>query len=88
MECSYSHGASWWTLGDNWESTVIFFVMFFQFITSAFVFTFGSVFRENVFKNWFLMVSVPNAGSCCNIGVGRNIVFLALKISHNDFVTW
>nr|PNR41660.1 hypothetical protein PHYPA_019065 [Physcomitrium patens] len=72
----YSHGASWWTLGDNWESTVIFFVMFFQFITSAFVFTFGSVFRENVFKNWFLMVSVPNAGSCCNIGVGRNIVFL------------
>jgi len=52
----YSHGASWWTLGDNWESTVIFFVTYFQFITSAFVFTFGSVFRKNVFKNWFLMV--------------------------------
>ncbi|KAH9540758.1 hypothetical protein CY35_14G023000 [Sphagnum magellanicum] len=54
---SYSHGASWWTLADNWESTVIFFVMYFQFITSAFVYTFGSVFRKSVFLNWVLMVS-------------------------------
>eukprot|EP00250_Pteridium_aquilinum_P014895 c22269_g1_i1 orf=370-4158(-) len=52
----YSHGADWWTLGDNWESTVLFFTMYFQFITSAFVFTFGSIFRKNVFHNWVLMI--------------------------------
>jgi magnesium-transporting ATPase (P-type) len=55
---SYSHGASWWTLDDNWESTVIFFVMYFQFITSAFVYTFGSVFRKSVFLNWVLVVNI------------------------------
>ncbi|MCO5602078.1 hypothetical protein L7F22_056205 [Adiantum nelumboides] len=53
----YSHGASWWTLGDNWESTVLFFTMYFQFITSAFVFTFGSSFRKSVFQNKSIMVS-------------------------------
>ncbi|MCO5592424.1 hypothetical protein L7F22_046427 [Adiantum nelumboides] len=53
----YSHGAKWWTLGDNWESTVLFFTMYFQFITCAFVFTFGSSFRKNVFCNWVIMVS-------------------------------
>ncbi|KAI5068179.1 hypothetical protein GOP47_0016524 [Adiantum capillus-veneris] len=53
----YSHGASWWTLGDNWESTVLFFTMYFQFITCAFVFTFGSSFRKSVFLNWVIMVS-------------------------------
>ncbi|KAH7415779.1 hypothetical protein KP509_14G060200 [Ceratopteris richardii] len=52
----YSHGADWWTLGDNWESTVLFFTMYFQFITSAFIFTFGSSFRKSVFYNWIIMV--------------------------------
>ncbi|KAG0585432.1 hypothetical protein KC19_2G011200 [Ceratodon purpureus] len=74
----YSHGASWWTLGDNWESTVIFFVMYFQFITSAFVFTFGSVFRKNVFKNWFLVGSY-----------GGLLVFMSalLLLSHSGFTS-
>ncbi|KAI5068182.1 hypothetical protein GOP47_0017102 [Adiantum capillus-veneris] len=52
----YSHGANWWTLGDNWESTVLFFTMYFQFITSAFIFTFGSSFRKSVFHNWTIVV--------------------------------
>ncbi|EFJ32188.1 hypothetical protein SELMODRAFT_439526 [Selaginella moellendorffii] len=54
---SFSHEASWWTLSDNWESTVLFFTMYFQFITSAFVFTFGSGFRKNVFNNHLLIGS-------------------------------
>ncbi|BBN18845.1 hypothetical protein MPTK1_8g05990 [Marchantia polymorpha subsp. ruderalis] len=53
----YSHGADWWTLGDNWESTVLFFTMYFQYITSAFVFSFGASFRRNVLFNWFLTVT-------------------------------
>ncbi|KAJ7537387.1 hypothetical protein O6H91_11G004100 [Diphasiastrum complanatum] len=53
----YSHGATWWTLGDNWESTVLFFTMYFQFITGAFIFTFGATFRKNVLFNWLLLVS-------------------------------
>lgn len=52
----YSHGANWWTLGDNWESTVLFFTMYFQFITSAFVFTFGSIFRKSIFHNWVIVI--------------------------------
>ncbi|KAL3676685.1 hypothetical protein R1sor_026633 [Riccia sorocarpa] len=53
----FSHGAAWWTLGDNWESTVLFFTMYMQYITSAFIFSFGSSFRKNVFFNYFLMVA-------------------------------
>lgn len=52
----YSQGANWWTLGDNWESTVLFFTMYFQFITSSFVFTFGSIFRKSVFHNWVIVI--------------------------------
>ncbi|KAJ7563253.1 hypothetical protein O6H91_03G102700 [Diphasiastrum complanatum] len=53
----FSHSASWWTLGDNWESTVLFFTMYFQYITAAFIFTFGATYRKNVFANWLLLVS-------------------------------
>lgn len=60
----YSHGANWWTLGDNWESTVLFFTMYFQFITSSFVFTFGSIFRKSIFHNKLLVVSFLTFRSC------------------------
>lgn len=52
----YSQGKSWWTLGDNWESTVIFFTIYCQFITSAFVFTIGSMFRRAACRNYLLLV--------------------------------
>lgn len=48
---------AWWELGDNWETTVTFFTIYFQFITSSVVFTFGSTFRQPVFRNYLLMVS-------------------------------
>eukprot|EP00249_Psilotum_nudum_P025155 c29394_g1_i2 orf=541-4356(-) len=51
----FSHGASWWTLGDNWESTVLFFTMYLQFITSAVAFSFGFIFRKHIFHNRLLV---------------------------------
>ena len=51
----YAAGKDWWTLGDNWEATVLFFCTLFQFITSAVVFSFGSGFTRNVTRNWALM---------------------------------
>ncbi|XP_024527352.1 probable cation-transporting ATPase 13A4 [Selaginella moellendorffii] len=72
----YSRGASWWTLGDNWESTVLFFTMYFQFITSAFVFSFGSKFRKTVFKNFSLMVSYWSLIAVCSC---------LLLLPHNKF---
>jgi predicted P-type ATPase len=51
----YSKGNAWWVLGDNWESTVIFFTIYFQFITSAMVFSFGSAFRRPVVFNYRLL---------------------------------
>jgi cation-transporting ATPase 13A3/4/5 len=47
-------GASWWTMGDNWESTVLFFMTFTQFITSGLVFSFGAGFNRTVLRNWLL----------------------------------
>lgn len=51
----YAAGKNWWTLGDNWEATVLFFCTLFQFITSALVFSFGAGFTRNVARNWALM---------------------------------
>ena len=28
--CRYSLGASWWTLSDNWEGTVLFWTLYCQ----------------------------------------------------------
>ncbi|CAM6091151.1 unnamed protein product [Calypogeia fissa] len=50
----YSAGASWWLLGDNWETTVIFFTLYLQFVTTAFSFTFGATFRRSVLWNYCL----------------------------------
>ena len=47
-------GAAWWTMGDNWESTVLFFMTFSQFITSGLVFSFGAHFNRTIFRNWLL----------------------------------
>jgi len=47
-------GAAWWTMGDNWESTVLFFMTFSQFITAGLVFSFGAGFNRTLFRNWLL----------------------------------
>ena len=41
----------WWLLGDNWESTVVFFTFLFMLTNTAFVFSFGDAFRESVWRN-------------------------------------
>ena len=48
----YAKGADWWTLSDNSESTTLFFTIYFQFITAALVFTFGSTFRRPLYFNY------------------------------------
>ncbi|BBN19120.1 hypothetical protein MPTK1_8g08050 [Marchantia polymorpha subsp. ruderalis] len=53
----YSLGNSWWTLGDNWEVTVIFYTVYSQFVTTSFAFTFGSSFRRSVFLNQGFFIS-------------------------------
>jgi len=49
--------SQWWTLGDNWESTVLFFCTLFQLTTAGVIFSFGSSFSRIVLRNWFLMLS-------------------------------
>jgi len=71
-----SEGQAWWTLGDNWESTVVFFTAFFQFVASSVVFSFGSQFRQTVFRNYLLMVS------WASIFV---VISLAILLPHSSF---
>ena len=49
--------SQWWTLGDNWESTVLFFCTLFQLTTAGVIFSFGSSFSRVVVRNWFLILS-------------------------------
>jgi cation-transporting ATPase 13A3/4/5 len=56
-----SHGAdtaAWWFISDNYESTVIWITCFLLFISSTFIFSFGSGFRDSVFKNFILVIYV------------------------------
>ena len=55
--------AQWWVNGDNWESSVLFFVMFFQYITCALAYSFGSTFRLSLLYNWAVVVC-PHTISC------------------------
>lgn len=55
-DCRLALEAEWWVLGDNWESSVLFFVVFYQYITCALVYSFGSSFRLTLFYNWAVVV--------------------------------
>eukprot|EP00658_Telonema_sp_P-2_P012704 TRINITY_DN14834_c0_g1_i2.p1 TRINITY_DN14834_c0_g1~~TRINITY_DN14834_c0_g1_i2.p1 ORF type:complete len:1308 (+),score=380.72 TRINITY_DN14834_c0_g1_i2:208-4131(+) len=57
---------SWWLLGDNWETTVIFTTVYSQFLWSGVIFTLGSHWRKPVYHNWMLLVfwAVVFAGTC------------------------
>ncbi|KAL3158258.1 hypothetical protein ABBQ38_010509 [Trebouxia sp. C0009 RCD-2024] len=48
----YVDSAEWWVNGDNWECSVLFFVMYFQYITCALAYALGSTFRLSLFYNW------------------------------------
>lgn len=56
---SLAKGKSWWLLGDNWESTAIYFQQFFAFIGAGLVYSFGTKFRQPFFRNYsFIIVFV------------------------------
>lgn len=55
----YVDSAEWWVNGDNWECSVLFFVMYFQYITCALAYALGSTFRLSLFYNWAVVVSHP-----------------------------
>lgn len=48
--------AQWWVNGDNWESSVLFFVVFYQYITCALAYSMGSTFRLSLLYNWAVVV--------------------------------
>lgn len=55
----YVDSAEWWVNGDNWECSVLFFVMYFQYITCALAYALGSTFRLSLLYNWAVVVSQP-----------------------------
>lgn len=50
----FAKGGLWWTLGDSWETSVLFVVVYSQFVTSAVIFSFGHKFRQPVYQNFAL----------------------------------
>ncbi|GMF15576.1 unnamed protein product [Phytophthora lilii] len=47
--------AQWWLMGDNHLSTLFFFTIIFQQHTAAWVFSFGSRYRQPIWRNYMLM---------------------------------
>jgi len=47
-------GNQWWTMGDNWESTVIFMCFIMMLAHSAYVYTFGGAYREPIYSNYLI----------------------------------
>ncbi|CAI5741640.1 unnamed protein product [Hyaloperonospora brassicae] len=48
--------AQWWLMSDNHLATVLFFSVIFQQHISAWVFSFGSVYRQPIWRNYTLLV--------------------------------
>ncbi|KAL3660752.1 hypothetical protein V7S43_014155 [Phytophthora oleae] len=57
--CPFSPGnidaAKWWILSDNHLATLFFFAIIFQQHTAAWVFSFGSHYRQPIWRNYRLM---------------------------------
>ncbi|ETL78750.1 hypothetical protein L917_20504 [Phytophthora nicotianae] len=51
----YIDAAKWWLMADNHLSTLFFFTIIFQQHTAAWVFSFGSIYRQPIWKNYLLM---------------------------------
>ena len=51
---SVANTGAWWLLGDNWETTVIYSVVYSQFLTSGMIYSFGAHWRKAVCRNWIL----------------------------------
>lgn len=69
--------AEWWVNGDNWESSVLFFVMFYQYITCALAYSVGSTFRLSLLYNWAVVVCPVAPPLLVNSAVARVSWFVA-----------
>uniref|UniRef100_H3H4Q2 Cation-transporting P-type ATPase C-terminal domain-containing protein n=1 Tax=Phytophthora ramorum TaxID=164328 RepID=H3H4Q2_PHYRM len=47
--------AKWWLLSDNHMATVLFFSIIFQQHTAAWTFSFGSIYRQPIWRNYLLL---------------------------------
>ena len=47
-----------WTISDNWEATVLYVVMYFFLLSSAFIYSFGYKYRKSVYSNVVLMINI------------------------------
>lgn len=43
--------------GDNWESTYVFWPIYFSFVASALIFGFGGQYKRPIWTNWQLVLS-------------------------------
>ncbi|KAG2794346.1 hypothetical protein PC112_g23082 [Phytophthora cactorum] len=48
--------AKWWLLSDNHMATVLFFSVIFQQHTTAWTFSFGSIYQQPIWLNYLLLV--------------------------------
>ncbi|KAF1785411.1 P-type ATPase, cytoplasmic domain N [Phytophthora cactorum] len=48
--------AKWWLLSDNHMATVLFFSIIFQQHTTAWTFSFGSIYQQPIWRNYLLLV--------------------------------
>lgn len=69
----------WWFISDNWESTVMYFSIYMNFISCALIFSFGSDFRRCVFRNWRLVL---------NFLILYIATALLFVIDPNEYTSW
>ncbi|GMF14758.1 unnamed protein product [Phytophthora lilii] len=55
--------AKWWLLSDNHMATVLFFSIIFQQHTAAWTFSFGSVYRQPIWRNYLLLAFFAAVGA-------------------------
>lgn len=53
-----SNAGQWWNISDNWESTVLYVVMYMFLISSAGIYSFGHQFREGITDNFPLLINL------------------------------
>jgi len=69
--------SKWWLLSDNAMATCLFYCVVFQQQTAAFVFSFGSVYRQPIWRNY----------SLCLLYVGLVVLDLYLVLGDPSVVT-
>lgn len=52
----YALGADFWTLSDNWESSVLYLHTIMAFFVTSCTYSFGYKYRQPIFKNWPLLL--------------------------------